>query len=144
MISKFVEVTNGFNWGKFLVCRFSPEEWAVRSKVDGEFGLLAGRGWTPIHLWVLDLQTGEGAYFRPGGMAVADLEKHQIWVCPMFERFLVRLYAEKGWCADITSIPDLVELTDEETMKASAMYGHRRPGPDQAERDRVLRETSKR
>lgn len=142
MLSKFVEVTNNFNWGKFLVCQFSPEEWAKRSEITGD-GLLKGRGWTLAHLWVMDLQTGEGAYFRPGGHPVADLQKHQIWVCPMYQLFLAKLYEHKDWCADITRIPDLITLTAEESKHASALYGFRREGPDQAERERVIRETAR-
>lgn len=141
MILKFVEVSNGFNWGKFAVCRFSPEEWAVRSKIDGG-SLLAGRGWTPQHVWILDLQTGEGAFFRPGGHAKSDLGKHQVWVCPMFEVFLGVFYSRPDWW-DLTNIPDSIELTDEEALAASAMYGHRREGPPQAERARVVRATSR-
>jgi hypothetical protein len=79
--TKFVEATNGpRNWGKFMVARFTAEEWSRRSVVDPERGLIAGRGWTTQHLLVWDLQTGEGAIFRPGGSARYDLRKHQIWV----------------------------------------------------------------
>lgn len=139
MITKFVEVSNTFNWGKFLVCRFTPEEWAVRSEVDPGQRLLAGRGWSQQHLWVLDLQTGEGAYFRPGGLAKADLERHRIWVCPMYEVFLGVLYAHPEWCDDITKIPSFVKLEGEEARQASAVYGHRREGPDAKERDKVAK-----
>lgn len=138
MQTKFVEVSNGFNWGKFLVCRFTREEWAIRSKVDEGSSLVGGRGWTPRHLWVLDLQTGEGAMFKPGGYAKGDLDKHQVWVCPMFGVFLNKLYATPEWGNDIGTIPDLVELTDEDAMKASAMFGHRRPGPSPEERQQVV------
>lgn len=140
MFSKFVEVSNGYNWGKFLVCRFTAEEWRQRSKVDGG-SLIGGRGWSHQHLWVLDMQTGEGAYFRPGGMASQDLDKHQIWVCPMYALFLDRLYENQDWCSDITKIPDLIELTDQESKKASALFGYRREGPDETERLRVIEET---
>jgi len=139
--SKFVEVTNQFNWGKFLLCRFTAEEWAYRSKINGA-SLVDERGWTPRHIWMLDLQTGEGAFFRPGGIAQYDLEKHQIWVCPMFGVFLDELYKHPDWCEDISRIPDLVELSDERAMGASALYGHRRGGPSQEERKRVEKETA--
>ena len=37
---------------------------------------------------VTDLQTGEGAIFRPGGLASYDLDKHQLWICVLFKDFL--------------------------------------------------------
>jgi len=92
MHTKIVELTNGFNWGKFLLGRFDAEEWARRPSIEHPYAehlpLLASIGWGPEHVWILDLQTGEGACFRPGGCVKADLEKHKIWVCPMFEIFL--------------------------------------------------------
>lgn len=78
----FIEASDGtdFNWGKFAVMRFAEAEWAVRSQIDPCQSLIGGRGWTPQHIFVMDLQTGEGAMFRPGGSAHHDLEKHRIWV----------------------------------------------------------------
>lgn len=86
--------------------------------------LLAQLGWGPEHLWVLDLQTGEGAYFRPGGYAKADLDRHKIWVCPMFEPFLTWLYKQD--LSDLDALPAGVELTEDEAP--SAMHGYRRGG----------------
>lgn len=133
MQTKMIECTNGFNWGKFLVGRFTPEEWAVRSSVDGVLSLIGGRGWTLEHLLVLDIQTGEGAIFRPGGSAKADLDKHQIWVCPLFEPFLTWLYTQP--LGDLDQLGTVVMFTEEQAP--SSMYGHRRAGPD---RKRVIRE----
>lgn len=116
------DATN-FNWGKFAVARFSTEEWSRPSALDKRL-LLRSRGWTPDHLWVLDLQTGEGAIFRPGGMAAADLAKHKIWVCPMFEPFLMWLYKQD--LSDLSKLPALVNVGDVPT----AMSGYRRRGPD--------------
>lgn len=137
MRTKFVEVTNGpRNWGKFCVARFDEEEWARSSAVHvGEYSLVAGRGWTPEHVLVLDLQTGEGAIFLPGGHARNDLEKHQVWVCPMFEPFLAWLYQQP----DPMEVPDHVDLPDAEF----SFRGHRRPGPpddDMVELVRAVRE----
>jgi hypothetical protein len=128
VITKFIEVTNvkdgGINFGKFLLLRYDESEWAVRSSVDGH-GLLSGRGWTPKHLWVLDVQTGEGACYMPGGLASHDLnEKHKIWVCPMYEPFLTWLYRQD--LTDITALPSLVELSEKDAP--SSMAGHRRRG----------------
>ena len=118
---KLVEVTNGNrNWGKFLLGAFDTE-WEYKSAIDGN-SIIGGRGWTRDHLLVLDLQTGEGAMFRLGGLAKADLDKHRVWVCPMYEPFLTWLYKQP----DPFEIPAHVDLPDAEF----AMAGYRRPGPD--------------
>jgi hypothetical protein len=75
---------------------------------------------------VTDLQTGEGAIFRPGGLASYDLDKNQLWVCVLFEDFLTWLYKQ-----DLTvlqALPRRVELDTE-----SALWGHRRLGPGNLE-----------
>lgn len=112
------------NWGKFLVARMDSE-WARISVVSpGPVrSLLAHCGWDYRFLWVMDLQTGEGALFRPGGSARADLEKHKIWVCPLFGPFLEWLYAQD--LSDMDRLPQRVELPD----APFAVWGHRRPGP---------------
>jgi hypothetical protein len=117
------------NWGKFMVM-VPEEEWAYRSQVSTEFSgaLLSALGWTWQHVWVLDLQTGEGAFFKAGGYPKADLDKHAIWVCPLFEPFLEWLYArwrETG-TLDLDALPEVVELPDAEF----ALRGYRRPGPE--------------
>lgn len=122
MITKFIEATDAteFNWGKFAVCRFTSEEWARRSEIGGRL-MLNERGWGPEHLLVLDLQTGEGSIFEPHGYARSDLnEKHQIWVCPMFEPFLAWLYKQD--LTDLEKLPAVVNLGDVPT----SMRGHRR------------------
>lgn len=139
MKTRFVEVTQdiaaGSNWGKMLVGTFDREEWMRRQQLPGaaDTGMLLSRGWTPGNVLVLDLQTGEGAIFRPGGSAQADLTKHRVWVCPMFEPFLVWLYEfigahEVGELAGhlwFDALPAVVELPDAEFSFA----GYRRPGP---------------
>lgn len=121
------------NWGKFLVGVFD-EEWAHKSRVSPGRPLLRECGWWgPERLWVLDLQTGEGAYFGPGGSATADLDKHRIWVCPLYGPFLEWLYArheESGGRLDLDGLPEVVELPGAEF----AISGYRRPGPERAER----------
>lgn len=123
---KFIEASQnaerGFNWGKFAVMRFD-EEWSWRSAIDlTSSSLLRSCGWGSNHLWVLDLQTGEGAFLSPGGSAHADLDKHKVWVCPMFEPFLEWLYGQD--LADLDALPTLVELPD----APGAFAGYRRPG----------------
>ena len=112
----------GLNWGKFLCAQFEEAEWAYQSAVSLA-PLLVGRGWTPGHLLVVDLETGEGALFLPGGLASADLEKHRVWVCPLFEPFLEWLYA--NFDGDVATLPRLVKINS----SRSALSGYRRPGP---------------
>ena len=122
------------NWGKFLLGE-PDTEWARESAVDsiGPWPLLGRIGWTPEHLWVLDLQTGEGAFFRPGGLASADLEKHAVWVCPLFGPFLGWLYDRyrENPRLDIDDLPDVAELPD----APFALSGYRRPGPEGGEEE---------
>jgi hypothetical protein len=125
MIVKLIEATNhdagGMNWGKFMVCRFDETEWAYQSPIGGGT-LLHQVGWSKDVLLVIDLQLGEGAIFRPKGLAAADLYKHQIHVCPMFEPFLTWLYEQD--VTDLNALPAVVNIDD----PASALYGYRRPG----------------
>lgn len=113
------------NHGKFLVGRMDKGEWEYRSQVDPGRPLLSVCGWPGNFLWVMDLQTGEGIYVQPGGSARADLNRHQVWVCPMFEPFLEWLYTQDT--TDIHSLRSLVELPDAEF----SMQGYRREGPGQ-------------
>jgi len=120
---KFIEATEQTktNWGKFMVMKFDSE-WEYKSAMDGG-SFLSGRGWTPDHLFVMDMQTGEGAMFpvRKHGLASADLNtKHQIWVCILFEPFLSWLYQQD--VSDISKLPSLVDLGSTVT----GIYGYRR------------------
>lgn len=90
--------------------------------------MLAERGWSKDNLLVLDLQTGEGAVFKPKGYAKGDLDKHALWVCPLFEPFLGWLYEQN--LTDIEKLPALVKIKNPE----SALYGYRRPGPGATQR----------
>lgn len=132
MLTRIIEATNGFNWGKFLLARFDAQEWQKRSVISNSRSpLLRELGWDPEHLWVLDLQTGEGAFLRVSryGHAPSDLNrKHRIWVCPLYEPFLVWLYQQDT--SDLEALPDQVELAGAD----SAFYGYRRPGPSEPPR----------
>jgi len=118
-----------FNHGKFMLQRFEAEEWARKSIIDERAGvdtLLVGRcGWSPDHILVWDIQTGEGAIFRPGGLASYDLDKHRVWCCPLFLPFLEWLYKQD--LSDIASLPDFIEIDVKDAPFALA--GYRRPGP---------------
>lgn len=123
MKTRVFEATNLKNWGKFLVAQMDAE-WEWRSEIDvWNTSLLGQIGWAPQHIWVMDLQTCEGAGFALGGHAHNDLEKHKIWVCPMFEPFLAWLYTQK--LDEIWDLPQVVELPD----AAFNFAGYRRPGP---------------
>ena len=131
MITKIIEATNyprGMNWGKFMVAKFDNDEWLRNSKIpecDNGRPMLPQLGWcSKRHFWVLDLQTGEGALFAWGGLPIADLESHKIWVCPLFQPFLEWLYQQD--LNDIAKLPDTVELPNAE----SALYGYRRKGKE--------------
>lgn len=126
MKTKIIEVTNGpQNHGKFMVAQFDGIDWLYQSVVDpGRYLLGPVCGWSEEHRLVLDLQTGEGAIFRLGGYAHADLDKHRVWVCPMFEPFLAWLYEQDA--RDLAALPDHVDLP----AAPFSMYGYRRPGPD--------------
>ena len=102
-----------------MLGRFTPEEWARHSEVTG--ALLSGRGWSAGHLLVLDLQTGEGAVFRHGGLAPADLKKHAIWVCPLFPYFLEWLYEQD--VTDLSKLPGVVEIPHAEFSLAGRRHG---------------------
>ena len=124
MQTHFLEAVDGskFNWGKFILCRWDKREWEYRSTVTPERSLLRVHQWTPDNLLVVDLATGEGAVFRPGGLVSADLDKHKIWVCPMFQPMLEWLYKQD--LTDLDKLPGLIDLGDVPT----AMHGYRRHG----------------
>lgn len=118
------------NHGKFMVGLFD-KEWDIDSQVAPGHELLALCGWGSRHLLVIDMETGEGSIFHPGGLASADLNtKHKIWVCPLFEPFLGWLYDQLGvrpvnvWAEWLTHAPKFVELPDAEF----ALRGYRRTG----------------
>lgn len=126
MKTKIVEVTNGpHNWGKFLLGVFDETEMKTQSIVSPlARPLLRQIGWGDNHILVLDLQTGEGAVFTPNPHSSAkhDLDKHKVWVCPMFEPFLAWFYANKP--ASLDDLPAHVDLPD----APFSMAGYRREG----------------
>jgi hypothetical protein len=132
----FIEASNGPdgpNWGKFAVGHHASEEWGRRSALPGytHMPLLTQLGAGYSDLWVLDLQTGEGARFRIDRHWDEQLRAHRIHVCVMFEAFL-------GWLMDkalaagadhparvggwFRTLPGFVELPH----CPPGMYGYRR------------------
>lgn len=126
MRTKIVEATQGLNFGKFLVGELDEKEIAHPSSIDVGKSTIRACGFGDVGRWrwVMDLQTREGIFVQFGGVAVNDLNKHQVWVCPMFEPTLVKLY-EYG-SAPVESLPDLIELPAD---VGGALYGHRRNAP---------------
>jgi hypothetical protein len=127
METKIIETVGAGNWGKFMVGRFTTEREYRSALPDPDAGYPLAR-WQPTTLLVLDLATGEGALFVPGGLPEYDLDKHAIWVCPMFQGFLTWLYAQDT--SDLQALPALVELPDHEF----SLVGYRRPGPPETQR----------
>lgn len=123
----FIEATStAGNWGKFAVGQLTFEEWTAPSEAGPATdprSLMSQCGWTLFDgLWVLDLQTGEGAFFTPAGHAKADLDKHRIWVCPLFEPFLTWLY--KNVTKNLDDLPAHIHLGGVPLQ----FRGHRRTG----------------
>jgi excisionase family DNA binding protein len=119
------------NWGKFLVGQFDTE-WEFESAVGVGRPVMGACGWQRAHILVLDLQTGEGGIFLPYGLASADLRKHKVWVCPLFEPFLTWLYTQD--LTDVDELPSLIVIEHDLEWQ-----GYRRPGRDLAgERDQLL------
>ena len=128
MKTRIIEATQGLNWGKFLLAIFDTEM-GYASRMSG-MRLLPSIGWDVRHFWMLDLQTCEGAAFAPTGYGKADLEKHAVLVCPLYEptlNALRRIAAENGGRLDLNALPDVLHLLPEDAP--FEMYGHRRPGP---------------
>lgn len=133
MLTHFIEATNaGFNHGKFMLGRLTAEDAATRSALPGyeheSLWTLGGRRTlNPATTLVMDLQTGEGAAFTLEGGRIGahhELEKHKIWVCPMFPHFLGWLYSLDPYPHDITALPRFVDIPEAE----GAIFGYRRGG----------------
>lgn len=126
-----IEAGGNGNWGKFAVGRFG-EEWHWRSHVSKPYftperpqpPLLRETGWNYTDLFILDLQTKEGArFYYPDLRPTYQLQKHQIWVCPLFEPFLTWLYRQD--LGDLSKLPGYVDLPG----VPLELSGYRRSGP---------------
>jgi hypothetical protein len=139
MITQFIEATNfydgGLNWGKFLLCKFDDRDWSYQAtEADGALlSVMPGgrESWNPeTSIFVVDLQTGEGSRFDLRTEPVAQLERHKIWVCPLFEPFLKWLFREiqsrppGPGRFELTTLPAVAKFP-----ASSALAGYRRAGP---------------
>lgn len=147
MRQAFVEFSNGFNWGKFLVQQFEPADYAYRSEVDHR-ALLQSQGWwgRPYFL-ITDLATGEGFVFYASQDDKATephvtmaLRKHQIWTCPMFPLFLAWFNEHREHHEDIGTLPPLIEDASEQALSRSSFIGSRGFGPYGCAIERLLDE----
>lgn len=118
MESKIIEATSDWAWSKFLLLRLTRVELDYMSRVGGS-RLFSGYNSTDI--LVVDVDTGEGAFFSPGGHVQADLTHHAIWHGPLFKGFLSWLYKQD--LTDLTSLPDHLDLAGNEG------HAERAPGP---------------
>lgn len=131
MKTHIIEATNGpNNWGKFMLM-VPDAEWARTPAAPGcesPVSLLQQRGWNrDSDLIVFDLQTREGAAFSLQASSPHQaLEKHRIWVCPLFEPFLTWLYEQPAAKVLGLDLPPHVDLPD----AVFAFAGHRRSGPE--------------
>lgn len=131
MRTHIIEATNGpRNWGKFMLCFLTPSELEHHSPVS-EGRLFQDIGYNQRMVWIMDLQTQEGAAFYPGGSASADLDRHRIWVCPLFEPFLTWLYTQRLEDIYSCNLPHHIDLPTAEFYLSGYRRGghprHRRP-----------------
>lgn len=89
MKTKFFEGTDQFNYGKFMLGAMSLDELNTPC-LETTGGVNQFIHNTESKFWILDLQTKEGAFFDLKFDIIPQLEKHQIWVCPMYPLFLER------------------------------------------------------
>jgi len=123
MNTVFIEATSeaatGQRAGRFVVGRFTVRDLAQDSKASpDDLAVLAQLAWDPRRIWVMDLDTRQGAAFQPGGVAADDVREHGIRVGPLFVPFLGWLYDQD--LSDIRALPRLVRL--------HAPVASRRPG----------------
>lgn len=127
MRSKIIEVCQPtpVNWGKFMIAEFDENETSYISVITKSPLLPAIGYWGEENkwLWLLDLQTGEGALFPVSskGNAKYQLDKHKIWVCLLYEPLLEWLY--QNYKGDIDEIPSYIEID-----APAGLYGYRRSG----------------
>lgn len=137
MQAKIIEASQGekgLNWGKFLVSRLPDAAYDYSSQLPGCEGiegadrpLLRRIGFPARAIRVDDLQTHEGVFFIDAtddpDRFVCQLEKHKIWVCPMYAPFLAWLGRQP--LEDLDALPGFVALPD----APGEIYGYRRKGP---------------
>jgi hypothetical protein len=118
VITKIIEGSDGGAYGKWLVGQLDEHERSRKTSLPGYEGnasiwTFAGArrfGADPGAVFVLDLQTGQGAVFNPTTSSSPDydLDQANIWVCPLFRDFFRWLYTQD--LADVTQLPNFIDL----------------------------------
>lgn len=131
MITRFVEVTDGFAYGKFLVCRMTGEElgtWSAMPEAgEGQRLLTYGgrRRFNERTTLVIDLQIGS-AFAWPlenGEIGFRHyLDKHfrdamdppviLALVCPLYLPFVLWLHEQGKWAEGAGKIEDIPRYLD--------------------------------
>lgn len=136
MRTHIIEATNkNQNWGKFLL-GVLDDEWDRFPETPGcntGVPLLASLPRTRGQKWdrardvlIMDLQTREAAVFALEGDPRVELERHQVWVCPLFEPFLGWLYSQPVDRVLSLDLPAWIDIPDAKF----AWAGHRRSGAE--------------
>lgn len=138
MITHFVEVTDGFAYGKFLVCRLDRDELTMRTAMPEAHGELllnyAGRRRFNDHTTlVVDLQVGS-AFAWPlenGEIGFRHyLDKHYArsaniidgdppifaLVCPLYLPFVLWLHEQRKWAEGAGNIEEIPRYLDLRTL----------------------------
>jgi len=120
------EASSGWakNYGTFAVGRLGSEELRQESAYYPGSSALGQRKYDERKLWAMDMVTCEGAAFDPKADLVSQLERHQIWVCVLYEPFLRWLGQQD--LRDLSILPRKVDLPD----VPPALVGYRRTGPE--------------
>jgi hypothetical protein len=112
------------NWGAYMVAVPDGQELSWHSHVAPSIlTLFEQLGHEPGSAWVMDLLTGEGAWFSMQGDARAELEEHRIHASASFEGFLEWLYLQdldKLW-----QLPHVIKVAD----TTFSINSYRRLGP---------------
>lgn len=151
MITRFVEVTDGFVYGKFLVCRLDPGELATKSAMPGagEWDRLltfAGRRrFNERTTLIVDLQVGtafawplengeigfrhyiDKHYARSANIIDGDPPIFAL-VCPLYLPFVLWLHEQGKWAegaGDIEEIPRYLDLRTDEALMPSGPVDER-------------------
>lgn len=141
MICKIIEATDvgQFNHGKFMVRLFEHDEYNYMSRIAPEYLLRRFCNYPRATIWVDDLYTGEGCRFAFPSYRIKEnreqraahvkesLNRHRIWVCPMFEPFVTWLLGQD--LSDLSCLPDVVDSLPDD---ACSFWGYRRPGPPES------------
>lgn len=134
MISKFIEITDEANWGKFHLSQWDAEDLKAQSQVREGVPLLTAvedmrqRAKNPLlGVFVRDLQTEEGITLYPekGIDPTPQLDAHGVWVCPLFLPFCHWLF--QNYAGSVAALPAVVNLP---VGKVLHLQGYRRPGQE--------------